>query len=86
MRFLKFNDHGEPSLIERKGDDIPAYGILSHTWGADSEEVTTGELSEAFNSMCRWAVLLLFLRANSISTSDNMNLMEALTRPVIFDY
>ena len=40
MHFIKFNDQGEPSLVERIGDDIPAYGILSHTWGADDEEVT----------------------------------------------
>jgi Heterokaryon incompatibility protein (HET) len=44
MRFLRFNDQGEPSLIERNSDDIPAYGILSHTWGADSEEVTYDDL------------------------------------------
>ena len=46
MRFLKFNDNGEPSLIERNGDNIPAYGILSHTWGADSEEVTFEDLNK----------------------------------------
>ena len=46
MRFLKFDDHGEPSLIERSGDNIPAYGILSHTWGADSEEITYEDLSK----------------------------------------
>ena len=45
MRFLKFNDHGEPSLIKRHSDDIPAYAILSHTWGADSEEVTYEDLN-----------------------------------------
>jgi hypothetical protein len=44
MRFIKFNDRGEPSLVERIGDDIPAYGILSHTWGADDEEVTYDDL------------------------------------------
>jgi hypothetical protein len=45
MRFLKFNDHGEPSLVERDSSNIPpAYGILSHTWGADSDEVTYDDL------------------------------------------
>jgi hypothetical protein len=44
MHFIKFNDQGEPSLVERIGDDIPAYGILSHTWGADDEEVTFDDL------------------------------------------
>ena len=44
MRFLKFNDHGDPSLVERHSDNIPAYGILSHTWGDDTEEVTYEDL------------------------------------------
>jgi hypothetical protein len=44
MRFVKFNDQGEPSLVERSGNDIPAYGILSHTWGADADEVTYEDL------------------------------------------
>jgi WD40 repeat protein len=45
MRFLKFNDDGEPSLIERDSTNIPpAYGILSHTWGADIDEVTYDDL------------------------------------------
>ena len=26
------------------GDDIPKYAILSHTWGADTEEVTFRDL------------------------------------------
>jgi len=47
MRFLKFNDNGEPSLIERNGDNIPAYAILSHTWGVDSEEVTYNDLNKS---------------------------------------
>jgi hypothetical protein len=46
MRFLEFNDHGKPSLIERSSDNIPAYGILSHTWGADHEEVTYEDLNK----------------------------------------
>jgi hypothetical protein len=44
MRLLRFNDHSEHSLVERHGDDIPDYGILSHTWGADDEEVTYQDL------------------------------------------
>src|ERR1051326_351949 len=44
MRFLKFNDEGVPSLVEFNGDDIPHYGILSHTWGRESEEVTYEDL------------------------------------------
>jgi WD40 repeat protein len=46
MRFLKFHDSGELSLVERDNDNIPAYAILSHTWGADSEEVTFKDLEQ----------------------------------------
>jgi hypothetical protein len=46
MRFLKFNDFGELSLIERDSDNLPAYAILSHTWGADDEEVTYRDLKQ----------------------------------------
>jgi hypothetical protein len=44
MRLLKFNDKGEPSLVERHGDNIPVYAILSHTWGPDNEEVSYDDL------------------------------------------
>ncbi|KAF2692159.1 HET-domain-containing protein [Lentithecium fluviatile CBS 122367] len=40
MRLLKFEDSGELSVAECFGDNIPPYAILSHTWGADHEEVT----------------------------------------------
>jgi hypothetical protein len=44
MRLLNLNDGGELSLIERSGDNIPEYAILSHTWGPDEEEVTYNDL------------------------------------------
>jgi WD40 repeat protein len=44
MRFLKFDDLGQPSLVERNRDDIPSYAILSHRW--ESEEVTYADLIE----------------------------------------
>jgi hypothetical protein len=37
MRLLHISDLG---LAEFVGNDIPRYAILSHTWGADHEEVT----------------------------------------------
>ena len=46
MRFLKFNDQGEPTLVDHYGSNVPLYGILSHTWGADSEEVTYEDLKQ----------------------------------------
>jgi hypothetical protein len=41
---LKLNNNGELSLIERSGDNVPEYAILSHTWGPDGEEVTYEDL------------------------------------------
>ncbi|KAN0067790.1 TPR-like protein [Elaphomyces granulatus] len=40
MRLLKGNSTGEFSLTLVASDDIPRYAILSHTWGADTEEVS----------------------------------------------
>ncbi|KAF2195026.1 HET-domain-containing protein [Zopfia rhizophila CBS 207.26] len=46
MRLLRRCDTGEFSLTEDFiGDEvIPPYAILSHTWGADTEEVTFDDL------------------------------------------
>ncbi len=42
MRLLKLGPHGEITLTEDLFGDgkIPAYAILSHTWGSESEEVS----------------------------------------------
>jgi ankyrin repeat protein len=40
MRLLQLQDDGNFSLVEFSGDKIPRYAILSHTWGADNEEIT----------------------------------------------
>src|SRR5271163_802044 len=45
MRLLKVEEDGEFSLIEFIVDKIPRYAILSHTWGADGEEVTYEDLT-----------------------------------------
>jgi hypothetical protein len=45
MRLLEYNSDGEFSLTKDfVGDEIPEYTILSHTWGADTEEVTYRDL------------------------------------------
>ena len=45
MRLLKCNSACEFNLTKDfVGDDIPRYAILSHTWGADTEEVTFQDL------------------------------------------
>lgn len=45
MRLLERNSAGQVSLTKIfVGDNIPQYAILSHTWGADSDEVSHGDL------------------------------------------
>jgi hypothetical protein len=46
MRLLRYSDTGEFNLTEDfVGDEaIPPYAILSHTWGADTEEATFDDL------------------------------------------
>ncbi len=48
MRLLQRSNTGEFSLTKDfVGDDtIPPYAILSHTWGADTEEVTFEDLTD----------------------------------------
>jgi hypothetical protein len=47
MRLLERKDNGDFSFAEFFGDSVPRYAILSHTWGADHEEVTYKDLTEA---------------------------------------
>jgi hypothetical protein len=44
MRLLKYQEDGELTIISFEDDAIPPYAILSHTWGADTEEVTFADL------------------------------------------
>ena len=46
MRLLLDKGHGDFNLVEYYDDDVPRYAILSHTWGANSEEVTFKNLTE----------------------------------------
>jgi hypothetical protein len=50
MRLVKRSDSGEFSLINCADDKIPRYAILSHTWGADNDEVTFKDLAEGTGS------------------------------------
>jgi hypothetical protein len=46
MRLLQRNSAGQFSLTDDlSGDGIPEYAILSHTWGADTEEVTFEDIT-----------------------------------------
>ena len=44
MRLLEFKNNSEFSLTEDLIDNIPPYAILSHMWGADTEEVNFKDL------------------------------------------
>jgi hypothetical protein len=44
MRLLHYDEHGELGIISFDESAIPPYAILSHTWGADMEEVTFADL------------------------------------------
>jgi hypothetical protein len=46
MRLLQLEDDGGFSLVEFSGRNFLQYAILSHTWGADREEVTFRDLTE----------------------------------------
>jgi hypothetical protein len=47
MHLLSLNNAGRISLHKDFfGDDVPRYAILSHTWGADGEEVTYKDLMD----------------------------------------
>src|SRR5436190_2025421 len=45
MRLLERNNSSQFSLTQDFGDDIPQYAILSHTWGADTDEVTFEDMT-----------------------------------------
>ena len=44
MRLLKLENNSEFSLTEFISNETPRYAILSHTWGADGEELTFQDL------------------------------------------
>ena len=48
MRLLRSNNTGDFSLTKDLlvSDDIPRYAILSHTWGADTEEVSFKDMMD----------------------------------------
>ena len=46
MRLLKCDPDGNISLTDDLIDNIPAYAILSHTWGAEKDEVTFDDLDK----------------------------------------
>lgn len=45
MRLLEIKEDGGFGCVQFIGRDTPPYAILSHTWGADDDEVTFGDLT-----------------------------------------
>jgi hypothetical protein len=45
MRLLKYGEDGCLTISRFDDDALPRYAILSHTWGADAEEVTFADLA-----------------------------------------
>lgn len=46
MRLLRVEEDGSFSLVERVGNNVPSYAVLSHTWGTDEEEVTFRDMMD----------------------------------------
>lgn len=46
MRLLQLGDNEGLTLTPDLTNNIPPYAILSHTWGADGEEVTFQDVSQ----------------------------------------
>jgi hypothetical protein len=46
MRLLRLESESTFSLVEYYGKSIPPYAILSHTWGADYQEVSFKDMME----------------------------------------
>lgn len=46
MRLLRIDAPDHFSLVEFTGSELPPYAILSHTWGADDEEVSYRDMVE----------------------------------------
>jgi hypothetical protein len=99
MRLLKRENAGwfsltacKFSLTEFAGDSIPNYAILSHTWGADGEEVTfqdlvkgTGKSKAGYKKLrfcgeqaARDGLLYFWVDTCCIDKANNTELQEAI--------
>ena len=45
MRLLQLDNRNQLSLTKYEDDKLPPYAILSHTWGAEDEEVTFADVT-----------------------------------------
>jgi Heterokaryon incompatibility protein (HET) len=94
MRLLKFDSRGELRLTKNLDEkDIPCYAILSHTWGADDDEVTFKDLENGSGKIKAGYAKILFCGEQArrdglqyfwvdtccIDKANNTELSEAIT-------
>ena len=93
MRLLEVNACGELGLTKNFIEDIPRYAILSHTWGADKDEVTFNDLENGSGKSKTGYAKLQFCREQAekdglqyfwvdtccINKANNTELSEAIT-------
>jgi hypothetical protein len=44
MHLLQYRENGDPAITSFDDNELPPYAILSHTWGADEQEVTFADI------------------------------------------
>ncbi|KAJ4988020.1 hypothetical protein SVAN01_06432 [Stagonosporopsis vannaccii] len=71
MRLLTISENDELSLVERVGSEIEPYAILSHTWGADSDEISYKDFTDGHYRSKRGFVKLAFCQNRT--KVDNLN-------------
>jgi archaellum biogenesis ATPase FlaH len=49
MHLLKYGGNGDLAITSFNDDELPLYAILSHTWGADEEEVSFADIVNGSN-------------------------------------
>ncbi|KAN0117075.1 Quinonprotein alcohol dehydrogenase-like superfamily [Hyaloscypha variabilis] len=79
MRLLERNNAGQLSLTKIfVGGNIPEYAILSHRWGADTEEVTYGDLIDGTERAKRDGYRFFWVDTCCIDKSNAVELQEAI--------
>lgn len=63
MRLLTVSGNDELSLVERVGSEIEPYAILSHTWGADSDEISYRDFTDGRYQSKKGFLKLQFCRS-----------------------
>jgi hypothetical protein len=70
MRLLKYEDDGELTITSFNDNAIPPYAILSHTWGADKDEVTFADIVEGSGKTKHGYIKIHFCREQA--RTDNL--------------